>query len=103
MALMQITIIPLGTTSPSVGRYVAHLHEALARWGVACTLTDMGTIVAGPAEELFQLAARLHAEAMNQGLARVVTQVQVDDRRDKPVALGDKQRAVQRQLEEVPR
>jgi uncharacterized protein (TIGR00106 family) len=94
MALMQITVIPLGTSGASVGRYVAGLHAALAKWGIACTLTDMGTIVAGPADELFALAARLHAEVMRQGLTRVVTQVQVDDRRDKVVELGDKQRAV---------
>ncbi|OQX18917.1 MAG: hypothetical protein BWK76_06035 [Desulfobulbaceae bacterium A2] len=94
MALMQITVIPLGTSGASVGRYVAGLHAALTEWGVACTLTDMGTIVAGPADELFALASRLHAEAMRQGLTRVVTQVQVDDRRDKVVGLGDKQRAV---------
>jgi uncharacterized protein YqgV (UPF0045/DUF77 family) len=31
MAIMQLTIIPLGTQSPSVGEYVADIQKALQK------------------------------------------------------------------------
>jgi len=98
MALMQITVIPLGTGTPGVGEHIATVLRALRSWDVPCTLTDMGTIIAGEPEELFALATQIHRLVMDQGLERVVTQVQIDDRRDKEVALGDKQRAVLHRL-----
>jgi uncharacterized protein (TIGR00106 family) len=90
MALMQITIIPLGTNSPSVGEYIADIQKALERSGFPYTLTDMGTIVEGSSKELLALAARLAEMPFNKGAPRVVTQISLDDRRDKKVGLGDK-------------
>ncbi len=98
MALLQLTVIPLGTASPSVGAFVADIHEVLAREKVACRLTDMGTVIEGESGELLALAARLHEIPFSKGVRRVVTQIVLDDRRDKSVAIGDKVAAVQARL-----
>jgi len=90
MALMHITIIPLGTGSPSVGEYIADIQKALENSGFPFKLTDMGTIVEGGSKELLALAARLAEMPFNKGAHRVVTQISLDDRRDKKVGLGDK-------------
>lgn len=98
MAIMQLTIIPLGTQTPSVGQYVAEIELALQKEGIPHTLTDMGTIIEGEPQELLALAARLHALPFAHGVQRVVTQMVLDERRDKEVKLGDKTAAVQSRL-----
>ncbi|MCK4838524.1 MAG: MTH1187 family thiamine-binding protein [Desulfobulbaceae bacterium] len=98
MALMQINVIPLGTGSASVGEFVAGITKALAREGVVYKLTDMGTVVEGEAGELLQIAARIHELPFLKGAKRVVTQISIDDRRDKIVSIGDKVSSVNRRL-----
>ena len=98
MALMHLTIIPLGTSSTSVGDYVADLQKALARSGFPYKLTDMGTIIEGSSKELLALAAQLSEMPFNKGVNRVVTQISMDDRRDKKVTLGDKEASVAERL-----
>jgi uncharacterized protein (TIGR00106 family) len=98
MAIMQLTIIPLGTQTPSVGQYVAEIQQVLRREGVRHELTDMGTIIEGEPQALLGLAARLHGLPFTHGVQRVVTQLVLDERRDKDVRLGDKTAAVQARL-----
>lgn len=98
MALMQITIIPLGTATPSVGKYVADVERYLQEQGIDHQLQDMGTVVHGESEELFRLAAEIHNLVFGKGVQRVVTHITIDDRRDVQQGLGDKQRAVLRRL-----
>ena len=98
MALMQINVLPLGTSSASVGEFVASIVKQLQREGAGYRLTDMGTEVEGPAAELLALAARLHEIPFTKGCRRVVTQIVVDDRRDKKIGLGDKVASVDQRL-----
>lgn len=98
MALMQITIVPLGTGSTSVGDYVAGVQKLLRERGCTFELTDMGTVVHGTISELLQLAVDIHEYPFSCGAQRVVTNIMLDDRRDKQQAIGDKRRAVQGRL-----
>jgi len=98
MAIMQLTIIPLGTRTPSVGQYLADIAQALRGEGFPHEITDVGTIIEGDPTELLALAARLHALPFARGVERVVTQMVLDERRDKDVKLGDKTAAVQARL-----
>jgi len=94
MALMHLTIIPLGTNSPSVGEYVADIQKVLEKSGFPYELTDMGTIIEGNAEDLLKLAAQLAERPFSKGANRVVTQISLDDRRDKKVSIGAKKASV---------
>ncbi|MFZ5776294.1 MAG: MTH1187 family thiamine-binding protein [Thermodesulfobacteriota bacterium] len=98
MAIMQLTVIPLGTATPSVGRHVAAIQELLRQEGIVSQLTDMGTVIEGEPASLLALAARLHALPFASGVQRVVTQIVLDERRDKDVHLGDKTASVQARL-----
>ncbi len=98
MALMQITIIPLGTGSTSVGEFVADVQRLLEKKGVEFALNDMGTEIYGRPADLFNLAAEIHEEPFRKGAMRVVTQIVVDDRRDLDRHIGEKQMAVRRRL-----
>lgn len=98
MALMQITVIPLGLGSPSVGEYVADIATFLQSAGVPCQLLDMGTIIEGKAADLLDLAARIHELPFNKGVQRAITQIVLDDRRDQAVAIGDKVASVRARM-----
>src|SRR5210317_2363769 len=94
MALMHLTIMPLGTNSPSVGEYVADIQKILEKTGFPYELTDMGTIIEGNSENLLKLAAQLAEMPFSKGINRVVTQISLDDRRDKKVSMGAKKASV---------
>ncbi len=99
MALMQITVIPLGTGSASVGEFVADIQKRLEEKNVNFQMNDMGTVIEGAAGDLLSLAAWIHELPFERGLNRVVTQIQLDDRRDKSIGIGDKTASVRARLE----
>ncbi len=97
MALMQLTVVPLGE-SVSVGDFVAEFQRQLALEDVEFSMNDMGTVVVGEVSELLAVAAKIHQIPFAKGVKRVLTQISIDDRRDKDVRLGDKVRVVQERL-----
>jgi len=98
MALMEISVIPLGTGSTSLGRYVAEIKKFLEENHIPHTLTDMGTIIEGDVDELLAIARKLHEMPFKAGAKRVYTALKIDDRRDKEVHLGTKTESVKRYL-----
>ncbi len=94
MALLQLTMIPLGTGTPSVAEYVAEVQKALEKENISFQLNDMGTVIEGNAVELLGLVSKIYEIPFKKGAMRVVTQIVIDDRRDKQVAIGDKVAAV---------
>jgi len=99
MALMQITIIPIGTSSTSVGDYVAGVQKLLAEKSFPYELGDMGTLVYGSARDLLTLASEIHESPFLAGADRVVTNITIDDRRDVDRAIGDKRAVVMARLD----
>ena len=98
MALLQLTVVPLGTATTSVGDHVVAIQQLLAAENVDYQLNDMGTLIHGETAQLLALAAKLHEIPFGRGAQRVMTQIVIDDRRDKPVAIGDKTASVRQRL-----
>lgn len=98
MAFMEISVVPLGTSQPGVGDYVADIIAYLREQQIPHTLTDMGTIIEGEVEQLLALARVLHELPFQRQVWRVVTHIAIDDRRDKKVHLQDKIKAVSQRL-----
>lgn len=98
MAIMEISVTPLGLGVPSVGDYIAEVVKYLRRENITHQLTDMGTLVHGDASRLLEVAQALHELPFAKGVKRVVTHITIDDRRDKEVCLGDKTTSVQARL-----
>jgi len=98
MALMEISVVPMGLGSPSVGDYIAALVKFLRENKIPHRLTDMSTIVEGPPAKLLEWARVLHELPFENGVQRVITHITIDDRRDKKVSLGDKISAVEARL-----
>lgn len=98
MAIMEISVIPLGLGHPSVGDHIAAVVRYLEKEKIPHELTDMGTLVYGQPATLLKVAQALHELPFQQGVKRVVTHISIDDRRDKEVLLGDKKKSVQARL-----
>ena len=99
MALADVTIIPLGTGSPSVSKYVAGTIKALQRGkGTKYEITAMGTTIEGDLGEILAVIREMHEETFARGVARVVTVIKIDDRRDKELSIGGKVESLRREL-----
>lgn len=99
MAMMEISVVPVGTGSPSVSQYVAGAVKLIAAEpGVTYELTAMGTVVVGEVETLLALAGRMHRSALEAGALRVVTTIKLDERTDKPLTIEGKKQAVNEKL-----
>lgn len=101
MAMIDISVVPVGTKTPSVSGYVAGAVRMLQNEpGIKYELTAMNTIIEGDLERLLSLAQKMHQSAFSGGVERVVTTMRIDDRRDKPLTMEGKIGAVKKQLEE---
>ena len=100
MVMAEVSIVPLGTGTPSVSRYVARAVKILRQEAVAYQLTPMGTVIEGELDTVLGLVRRMHESGFDEEVQRVLTRITIDDRRDKPSSMDNKVRSVQRRLEE---
>jgi uncharacterized protein (TIGR00106 family) len=100
MAMIAISVVPVGTNSPSVSEYVAGAIKILQNEpGIEYELTAMNTIIEGDLDKLLTLARRMHRSAFDAGALRVVTNIKIDERRDKHLTIDGKIKAVKEKLE----
>ncbi len=99
MALIEVAIIPLGTGTPSVSKYVVQAVQVLrGEKDIKYELTAMGTIIEGDLERLLALVRKMHEAVFTAGAVRVVTAVKIDDRRDKTLSASSKMESLKREL-----
>ncbi len=98
MAVVFLTITPLGTATPSVSRYVAGVERILRETKLTHQLTAMGTIIEGDLDEILAVVRRMHEHPFAQGAVRVSTSLRIDDRRDKEHTIAGKMRSVEEKL-----
>ncbi|MDF9407317.1 MTH1187 family thiamine-binding protein [Pelotomaculum isophthalicicum JI] len=84
MAIVEVSIVPMGTPTPSISSYIADCCE-LARKenGVKSQVNSMSTILEGELDKVMDLVQKMHQEPFRNGVERVVTTVTIDDRHDK--------------------
>jgi uncharacterized protein (TIGR00106 family) len=98
MAIMEISVIPIGTESPSVSPFVAECVKIVEQHGLQYEVTSMGTEVEGEVGELLNVAAQMHRAPFSKGAQRVVTTIKIDERRDKELSITGKKKAILRRL-----
>jgi uncharacterized protein (TIGR00106 family) len=99
MAILEISIVPIGTKGTSLSHYVADCLRVLKKEKkVKYELTSMGTNVEGNLKDLIRIALKMHEVPFLKGAPRVLTTLKIDDRRDKKGTLEGKKRAVQSKL-----
>ena len=98
MAVMEISVVPVGTDNPSLSHYVAECVAIVKEKGLPYELTSMGTNVEGELRDLLLLAEKMHELPFKRGAQRVLTSIKVDDRRDKGLNIRGKKEAVEKRL-----
>ena len=99
MALVEVSVIPVGTPTPSVSQYIARAVKVLeGEKDIKYELTAMGTIIEGDLERVLTLARKMHEAVFNAGIMRVVTTIKIDDRRDKASGMDSKMESLKREL-----
>lgn len=102
MAIVDVTVIPIGTDSPSVSEYVADIQRILNQKKeeglIDFHLTPMSTLIEGDLAVVLQVVQEIHEAPFSKGLDRVATNIRIDDRRDKSRKMMQKIEAVQKHL-----
>jgi uncharacterized protein (TIGR00106 family) len=98
MAILEISVVPIGTGETSLSAYVADCLRMLKKEKVRYELSSMGTNIEGDLKDLFKIALNLHQVPFKKGAQRVVTTMKIDDRRDKKGTLEGKKKAVRSKL-----
>ncbi|MDD4858719.1 MAG: MTH1187 family thiamine-binding protein [Dehalococcoidales bacterium] len=99
MAMIEVSIVPVGTKNPSLSQYVARAVKVLREEkDIKYELTAMGTIIEGELEKLLEIAGKMHRAAFTEDISRLVTSIRIDERRDKPSSIAGKVASVRQKL-----
>jgi uncharacterized protein (TIGR00106 family) len=100
VATADLTVLALGRPDTSATKYIAEIQRRLREQDrVRYRMHAMGTSLEGPTADILAVVAELHAVPFEQGIPRVYTVLQLDERRDRPdQTLDDKVRSVEDQL-----
>jgi uncharacterized protein (TIGR00106 family) len=100
MAIAEISVVPLGTGTPSVSKYVARAVKILQQEkDVKYEITPMGTIIEGDLDKILAVVRKMHEGTFGEGVARVLTTVKIDDRRDRAQSVKEKLKSLRKELE----
>jgi uncharacterized protein (TIGR00106 family) len=98
MAILELSVVPIGTQETSLSSYVADCIEVLKKKGFRYELTSMGTNIEGDLKDLIKVAMEMHEVPFKKGAKRVLTTIKIDDRRDKKGTILSKKKAVEGKL-----
>ncbi len=99
MAIVEVSIVPIGAPGTSMSAYVARAVAIVRKSSLEYQLTAMGTILSGDLDEIWKVIRKMHESCFDAGTARVLTQIKIDDRRDRAGSVGQK---VQSVLDKLP-
>ena len=103
MAILEISVVPLGTSDTSLSGFVADCLRVLREEKVTYELSAMGTNIEGNLKDLIRIALKMHEVPFERGARRVLTTLKIDDRRDKKGTLKGKKQAVEKKLRKSPK
>ena len=98
MAIVEVSIVPIGTADTSVSEYIADAVQELKKSGLTFRLTPMGTIIEGDIKEVIDTVLKMHETPFAKAAKRVYTTIKIDDRRDKHVEMFDKINSVEKKI-----
>ncbi len=102
MAMVEVSIVPVGTKTPSISQYVARaLAIQQGEKDLKFEIMPMGTVIEGDLDRILALVARMHRAAFTNDSLRVVTTIKIDDRRDKTQGMNHKVEAVKKHLSKL--
>lgn len=101
MAIVELSIVPLGVGA-GVSSFVAGAIRVLEKSALEYELTAMGTIISGDLDDILGVIRKMHESCFDAGAVRVLTQIRIDDRRDRQSSIEHKIRSVREKLDSAP-
>lgn len=83
MALLEISVVPVGTDSASFSSFVTKACQAVDARGLQYQVTPTSTVIEGNLEQLVGVAQEMHKIPLTAGAERVITNITIDERRDR--------------------
>ncbi len=103
LAIVAVSVTPIGTGSTSVSRFVAEAERVVREDGrVRYRLDPMFTTLEGDLSVIFEIIQKVHDAVAQAGAARISTVIKIDDRRDKEVRMEEKVEVVEALLKKRP-
>ncbi|MFC2070860.1 MTH1187 family thiamine-binding protein [Chloroflexota bacterium] len=97
--IADIRVLPFATDTASLSHFVAAVVNVLKQApDISYQVTPMATMVEGPLDRILELMQEMHELPFAMGVNRVVTSINIDDRRDKRITMESKVRAVEERL-----
>lgn len=90
MVIAQLSIAPVGKDT-SLHTYVQIVIDILKKEQVTFETNAMATVIETPdLSTLFTVVEKVHLAVVSAGAKRVITELKIDDRRDKKVTIQSK-------------
>ena len=95
MIISQLSIAPIGK-DVSVSSYVKKVISIIKKYDVKSETNAMATVIeTEDIDTLFKIVQEAHMSMVNSGAQRVITELKIDDRRDKNATIKSKLNAIQ--------
>lgn len=94
MAIVDISVVPIGTKTTSVREFVKESLKIIRKSGLKYQVSSMGTAIEGKLDEVLPIIKAIHNACFRKGAKRLLTTIKIDDRRDRHQTMEDKIRAV---------
>jgi uncharacterized protein (TIGR00106 family) len=98
MPVLDISIVPVGTSQASFSSYVSEACKIVERQGLKYQITPTGTVVEGNLEQLMSLAQEMHSIPFQMGAERVITSMTIDERHDQAMDMERQVQSVKRNM-----
>jgi uncharacterized protein (TIGR00106 family) len=93
MPIVDVSVVPVGTESTSVSKYVREALGVIKKSGLKFQLSSMGTALEGDLATIFKTIQEIHEVCFAKNAKRLLTTIKIDDRRDKKQTMEDKIKA----------
>ncbi len=94
--LAEFSIVPVGIGS-SIGDKLAEVLKIVDASGMPYKINPMGTVIEGEWDDVMKLIRKCHMTIMKDG-ERVLTSINIDDRKDRPNRIDEKVKSVERRI-----
>ncbi|MFP3908704.1 MAG: MTH1187 family thiamine-binding protein [Archaeoglobaceae archaeon] len=95
MVVVELSIVPVGTGSTSVSKYIRQAVDLLKERGLDYRVTPMATVIEGDLDKVMEACKEVHRSVLETEVNRVITTIKIDDRKDKELTMESKVRAVE--------
>ncbi|MBF0507127.1 MAG: MTH1187 family thiamine-binding protein [Nitrospirae bacterium] len=94
--LAEFSIVPVGIGS-SIGDKLAEVLKIVDASGMPYKINPMGTVIEGEWDDVMKLIRKCHLTIMKEG-ERVLTSINIDDRKDMPNRIDAKVKSIERRI-----